>query len=61
MPSSSTSDRILSGTDRFGAHQTFSTGVRWAPSQYKEIDQTPYLDYLEKNEDKTRELQKEMK
>lgn len=43
--------------DRFGAHQTFKTGVRWAPTDYKPIDQTPYLEYLEKNEEKTRRMQ----
>lgn len=44
--------------DRFGKHVTFPSGVRWEPTDYKPIDQTPYLDYLERNEEKTRAMQK---
>lgn len=43
-------------TDRFSEPQEFKTGVRWAPTDYKEIDQTPYLEYLEKNKEKTRRM-----
>lgn len=52
---------VVKGQDRFGAHKTFKTGVEWAPTDYKELDQTPYLEYLEKNADKTRETQKELR
>lgn len=47
--------------DRFSEPQTFSTGVRWNPTEYRPIDQTPYLEYLEENEDKTRAFQKDLK
>lgn len=35
---------------RFSNPQTFPSGVRWEPTDYKPIDQTPYLDYLERTE-----------
>lgn len=34
--------------DRFANHVKFPSGVRWEPTDYKAIDQTPYLAYLEK-------------
>lgn len=45
--------------DRFSEHYVTKSGVRWAPSDYKGLDQTPYLAYLEKEEDKVRQYQRE--
>ena len=47
--------------DRFSEPQTFKTGVRWNPTDPKGMDQTPYLEYLEKNEEKTRKMQEELR
>jgi hypothetical protein len=44
--------------DRFASPVVFPTGVRWEPTDYKSIDQTPYLDYLDREEEKVRAFQK---
>lgn len=46
--------------DRFAKPVVFPSGVRWEPTDYKSIDQTPYLEYLERNEEKTRAMQQFM-
>lgn len=38
--------------DRLSKPVRFKSGVRWEPTEYQSIDQTPYLAYLEKNEDR---------
>lgn len=43
--------------DRFAIPETFPSGVRWEPTDSKPLDQTPYLAYLEKEEEKVREMQ----
>lgn len=43
--------------DRFGKPVIFSTGVHWNPTDYKSIDQTPYLAYLDKEDYKVRTQQ----
>lgn len=40
--------------DRFADSVIFNTGVIWNPTDHKPLDQTPYLAYLEKEEDKVR-------
>ena len=47
--------------DRFSAPQVFKTGVRWQPTDYKPMDQTPYLAYAEKHAEKVRKLQEELR
>lgn len=47
--------------DRFSAPQEFVTGVRWQPSDYKPMDQTPYLEYANKHAEKVRKLQEELR
>lgn len=42
--------------DRFAKPCTSSAGVRWEPTDYKSIDQTPYLDYLDRQDPYQHEL-----
>lgn len=44
-------------TDRFAEPRVSSAGVWWNPTDYKSIDQTPYLAYLDKEEEKVRAMQ----
>lgn len=43
--------------DRFANAVIFDTGVVWNPTDYRSMDQTPYLKYLDKHEDKVRAFQ----
>lgn len=43
---------------RFEAPYVCSSGVRWEPTAYNHIDQTPYLAYLEKEEETVRATQR---
>lgn len=36
--------------DRFAAPVLHPSGVHWAPSDFRETDQSPYLDYLDRVE-----------
>lgn len=42
---------------RFLRPMTSKSGVRWEPTDPKDLDQGPYLAYLEKEEDKVRGMQ----
>lgn len=46
-----------SSNDRFREPKTFPTGVQWNPTDPKPLDQTPYLTYLDKEEEKVRAYQ----
>jgi hypothetical protein len=46
--------------DHFCSPVTFSTGVQWTPTDPKPLDQTPYLAYLDKEEEKVRAMQAEL-
>lgn len=43
--------------DRFANAVIFNTGVIWNPTDYKSIDQTPFLAYIKKEEEKARAMQ----
>jgi hypothetical protein len=45
---------------KFGCPTLLDSGVWWIPTDYKPMDQTPYLVYLDEHEDKTRAIQLEL-